>query len=454
MVFDWLAAPFKKSLRNEDGWLKALFCCGIVLRFATYFSIQPFQIDDHFSVIQFILDHRRLPISGELWEAFQPPLYYLVASGIMVISGLKTLHFFAFLVAAFNFILVFHLIKSTPLISSFSARIMALAFTVFLPHYLFISSFVTNDSFALLFGTLVCAAALRMLETTSTEWIWWLAIFLGLGLLSKYSFFVLVPVAAVMVVLRLRRDGNPWKKSLLTAVLFTVLSIGIGSYKFVENTRVYGKPFVTNVDFFPQFVNHQQIKRSKLEAFTDLNLLKTLREPWINHDLWESPIPVVYLSYLIGYVGITGENLEIRFLRLAIWISRGILIFGFVLLGVFLLRIARITSVLTTSLMRTGSFSEDVPLGELAMYLFLMVTAVAIAMFGVRHYVFSAFNGRYFFPMVVASSLLIGRELDLLRKYRIIYRVIEFSFVGYAVVSVAFIAHLVATHGFGLTIKP
>jgi hypothetical protein len=78
VFFAWKLAGLKR-------WsLLAVVILGIALRIlyfnATPFSVRSNDADAHVEYVQWMLDHRSIPMPNDGWEFFQPPLYYAISS--------------------------------------------------------------------------------------------------------------------------------------------------------------------------------------------------------------------------------------------------------------------------------------------------------------------------------------------------------------------------------------
>ena len=115
---------------------RLLLIAGIVLRVVTYCFLEPSNLDQHLAVIQFIVDHGRLPATGDMGEGQQPPLYYLLGAVVWKLSGSEKvlqLLSLAFSIAALA--VLYWLITKTALLESSIARHYSLLLACFLPQF-------------------------------------------------------------------------------------------------------------------------------------------------------------------------------------------------------------------------------------------------------------------------------------------------------------------------------
>src|ERR1022692_1511025 len=79
-----------KSENRLVAWLEApktLLALGIFARILTFWFLNPQNNDNHFRVIEFLVENGRLPLYTEAFAAFHPPLYYLLAAPFLKVFG-------------------------------------------------------------------------------------------------------------------------------------------------------------------------------------------------------------------------------------------------------------------------------------------------------------------------------------------------------------------------------
>ncbi len=96
-------------------------------------------------------------------------------------------------------------------------------------------------------GTLLFYQAARCLEQPSLRRQLLLAVILGLGLLTKFTFLAFCGPVALFLLL-LNAGTLPTRALAIRLVVLLSLAAVLGSYKFVENTIVHGQPFINTLD--------------------------------------------------------------------------------------------------------------------------------------------------------------------------------------------------------------
>jgi 4-amino-4-deoxy-L-arabinose transferase-like glycosyltransferase len=178
------------------------------------------------------------------YEDHQPPLYYLLATPIYVISGGNpyTLRLFSVALGAGLLIAAWGAVR---LIASPPLALAAVGFMAFLPQHVAMMAAINNDSLAELIVALTlfgCAAYLGngngdglILRTARRPLT--LGLLLGLAFLTKLTIYPLIAVIGVTLLLRHRRDVPAL---LRTGVLVAVPALLLGSLLWLRNLGVYG----------------------------------------------------------------------------------------------------------------------------------------------------------------------------------------------------------------------
>src|ERR1700722_19127645 len=107
----------------------------------------------------------------------------------------------------------------------------------FLPRFVFLSSFVTNDNLVNLLGAVLAVTALRYLMVPSRLRVMAVGLVVGLLLITKLSSF---PIVIVLLVLPFMTRG--WKRRLESLGIGVATTIGVSGWYFVQNAVRYGDP--------------------------------------------------------------------------------------------------------------------------------------------------------------------------------------------------------------------
>jgi tetratricopeptide (TPR) repeat protein len=239
---------------------------------------QGFDVPSHLNYIKYIQQHGTLPLADEGWEMHQPPLYYLLAVGLLRVfrcqaadwGALPLLRLLAMAIGIGQLVAVAGCLR---LVFPGQPRrqLLGLGLAAFLPVHIYLSHYVTNETLLMLLATAAIYLCLRILRTPSPSLMQFglLGLCLGAGLLTKVT--ALVTAGTVLLVLagkgllvrKFREadhwpaDSDPsratastwWRGTALTA-LITIL---VSGWHYVRVWRHFGKPLVGNFDSITGF---------------------------------------------------------------------------------------------------------------------------------------------------------------------------------------------------------
>ena len=247
----------------------AVIVLSVALRIAFAMYTPNWQAPDeypHFFVLKHIALTQHLVKSTPVfpsYEGYQPPLYYFLAAQLYKVvihwdalppdpslpidpdadkhppnAALILLRLFSVALGTATLLMIYKLASQL-----FSGRpelsLFTLSFAGFLPTFIVNSSSVTNDALANLLGTCLVWLLLQPDRTARTVW---LGIVLGLGILTKASLWVFVPLAFVVLLIQDRSFASGLKKFI---IVFAV-SMAISGWFFVQDYNRYGNIFAFN----------------------------------------------------------------------------------------------------------------------------------------------------------------------------------------------------------------
>ncbi len=231
----------------------------------------PWQVPDepaHYNYIRILAEERRLPVlemgdfpAGYLetlkaqrfppempidpirYESHQPPLYYLLAAPLFVLTGgaLVPLRLFSLVLGAGVILLAYTAVRGLfprqPLLALGTA-----AFVAFLPQHVAMMAGVNNDSLAELIlaaviWQLILLAQAESAKTVGAARAAFLGGLIGLGLVTKTTDYLALPLAALALGLRWRR-GCAGCGRLALLIFGPALLIGLPWW--VRNAVTYG----------------------------------------------------------------------------------------------------------------------------------------------------------------------------------------------------------------------
>ena len=218
-----------------------------------------FDVGGHHDYIRVILRDGHLPLADEGFQMYQPPLYYLLAAGLLKLAGFATIDqgaielmrwlgcAAALLQAAFLLLALRELLPERP-----GLVLCAFAFGVCLPVQLYLAQFITNENWVAALSSGALWWTIRMLRRGDSR-AWEHAVlggFLGLAMLAKFS--ALIPLALCTLVLFAQRwragRRSPREMVRLFGTTFAVV-LAISGWHYARVAAHFGgNPFVGNWD--------------------------------------------------------------------------------------------------------------------------------------------------------------------------------------------------------------
>jgi tetratricopeptide (TPR) repeat protein len=212
----------------------------------------------HLDYIQYILQHRSLPLADDGWEMFQPPLYYLLCAAALKLfslsvskpGGILLLRLLGWMIGVIHWLFVW---GSLRLVFPQDPRKVAwgLALTAFLAPLLYVPEYITNEALAATLVTASVYLCLRVLRQGQVSWKLCVALGLCLGgaLLTKLTALLMLPLVAGVWVWKWQPRREPgllrWSSEL--AMVLAVAALICGWY-YGQVWLHFGKPFVGNWD--------------------------------------------------------------------------------------------------------------------------------------------------------------------------------------------------------------
>jgi Flp pilus assembly protein TadD len=343
-----------KSAKTSDPrfWLKEWFSIAVFAAFwigifANNLPVLPalhgYDAGGHRDYIAYIESKRSLPLAGEGWEMFQPPLYYIICTALLKLlaltvrdsAGVAALRVFGLVTGITHFIIVW---KSLRLLfpENRARQYWGLLLAAALPPALFLSHFVSNEAFAAVLVSGSVYLCLRILKQETPSW----KIFAGLGLclgaalLTKSTAVLALPPifgallwralqrrAAGVQVLGVKKVGL--RASALAQILFVGgISLLVSGWHYLRTWHHYGSPVLgvwdTRTGFF-----WWQDDGYRTAAFY-LRFGNVLFHPWFSalHSFADGLYSTLWGDGLIGGADAqTGPPWNFDLMFLAYWLA-------------------------------------------------------------------------------------------------------------------------------------
>lgn len=424
------------SFFERSQTLTSLLWFGIVLRIVLYFFISPFGADAHGEIINFIANQHRLPHTREVFCAMHPPLYYLLAQPFYAFDELydqKVTQILSIIFSCLNLYVLYLLAKHH--FKNILTRNISFLLAIFLHSYITFSLYVTNDSLSFLLGTWCFWLLSRYFQMPSAKGERWLALALGLGLLTKGTFLAFVPIVFGAIALTLWYFKTRWKQILLRLALLGVITMTVGGYKFAENWYYEGRPVVHNMDIFP--LNDQRTYIGP-KSFYGFHLPRLMKSPTIYNgdDKLVHVYPVImYASFWYKFADLENDfnlGVKTRFRYVGSLIYLVALIPTFLmLLGIGILMIQTIRFIMRLSSLPTAEFKENI---EKTTWLGLLLMSVALVLTaGFKYDAWSCFHGRLFLQSFFSLLITLYTGLSYLQsRSKLLFTVSIYSIISLA----------------------
>lgn len=230
-------------------WLAAIIVLhlvlGIVFWVHTPYGFPPDE-SFHGVYVRHIAEELRLPVfaaeNHDLYEAHQPPLYYLLAVPFYLIGGGPGVRALSLVLGALSILVVYATVR-TLIPDRPRVAVGCAAFVAFLPMHLALSSSVGNDVVAeLVFGLALLLMTRMLVNGEDTRSSVMLGLVLGAGLLAKSTCILLFPAAMIAYFILWRRGTSAPASAVMQLSLCLAVSLAVGGWWLVRNTMLYGDP--------------------------------------------------------------------------------------------------------------------------------------------------------------------------------------------------------------------
>ena len=233
-----------------------------VALFANNLSVLPFVVGfdsvHHLDYIKQVRTLGHLPLAGEGYQTYQPPLYYILSAvwmlpfdaGNWTDHAVEIIRVLGLGIGVLHLVLLFLCLRLL-FPGRTGLQLGGLLFAAFVPEQLYISQYVTNEALSATFVTAAFYFCLRILkEDRDTPGLFAaLGLCLGAALLTKITGIIAVPIFGAALVARLivKRQFSPrvWASTIGVSVLVALLVCG---WYYVRVWLHFGKVLVGNWD--------------------------------------------------------------------------------------------------------------------------------------------------------------------------------------------------------------
>ena len=301
----------------------------------------------HINYIYYIYSHHALPDNNEI-QFYQPPLFHILCALLM--------EFYHFLRPAVDSNALF---DSTKLVSCFASicsliamkkileelrcpskgTILALGIAAFFPNYYLMAGRVNNDSLSFLFIVLSLLYIIRWGREHKKKDLFLLALWIGLGMMTKLSVGTVAVIAAPLMLYYLWKQYKEGYavKTLLSYVVFLLICAPLGLWHSIRNFVLFGQPigYVLNITEYYGVTTLYRGNLSLWERFFSFPLKDISLRPFIDVNVDSNINTYILRCSLFGEFSFANlEKLAKPFILI-----NGILILLSLLAGVYILLI-------------------------------------------------------------------------------------------------------------------
>jgi tetratricopeptide (TPR) repeat protein len=263
-VFLWRAS-FKEPIPLRRKTVLLLIFAGLwLLLFWNNNRLLPFHrgfdSKEHLNYINYIQQHRSVPLPTEGWEMYQPPLYYVIAAASLSLfhlsvdneMSISVLRWLGALLGIAQFVLVFFSVR---LLLPVRAAFIGLLLAAFLPMHLYMAHYVTNEMLAATLTTAAFYFCLRLLKSDAprASQFAWLGLALGATILAKATGILLLPIVIAAVAGKLVAARAPIVTSLQNLAVLLVICFAVCGWHYARIWLKFGTPLVGNWDVVSGF---------------------------------------------------------------------------------------------------------------------------------------------------------------------------------------------------------
>ncbi len=250
-----------------------------------------FDAHHHVKYVDFLRSQRSLPLATDGWMMFHPPLYYgLTALLVDLHASVLAWKLPGWLAGLATALACAGLAREA--LGAARETGLALGFAALLPMNVYISAYVTNESFH---TALACALGwwtarlLRSARPSSRDLLGW-ALLASLAVLTKYTAWIVASVGGFFLLLRwLRVERAPWGVATGRVALAGGTVLLLAGWLYARNLVHFGVPFPLNVDL-PGETRQWWAQPGYYTPAFFLSFGEVLRHPFMAgfHSAWDS----------------------------------------------------------------------------------------------------------------------------------------------------------------------
>jgi len=470
----------EKDKKGINGKLFFILIICIFLRIILFIFQSPFNNDAHFPVVQYIFQSHNLPTIFQFDQAQHPPLYYIIASFFLIFGSEKAVQFFSLLLSIGALIIFFILI--TKLEIKPKTKIYCLLFAGILPQFIFFGNYISNDSLAIFLGSLIFFQIYKLIKIPTLLNHVILALILGLGMLTKATFILFLPILLILIIFinvknhtlkcmactpywflntlklhfpfsrtkvgRLQKEQffglKNNKKILIPCLIFLIISLTLGGYKYINNEILYKNPLFNAQDINPDWFAPHRGTYQGLSSFYDVNLIKLLNNPYVSEETKHSYPLMLYGTLWYQYIKDSNFNGSSK-----IFEYLGTLIYIFAIIPTLILIIGTLIIIRKIPKLFKYKELENRDFLKISFEVFCVLLFLANFSFifyaGLKYDDWAFFQSRYTFPSMFALLIMLNSGLEFLDNHKTARKFAYLSLIGLFILFLFYLAYSVSS---------
>ena len=279
-------------------------------------------------------------------------------------------------------------------------------------------NYISNDTLSFFIGSLIFLQMYLYIHKPTIPKLIILAIYLGLGLLTKGSFLSFIPVLILFVAITNFKDKLGFKRRIFYLLIFITFFLTLGSYKYLENIIHHHRPIVHNLDSNPPWANDQRPTYVNLKTFVfDINILKLCKYPTYSEYTRHSLPLLLYGTFWYQYFresNFKGNRTKSKYLGSCIYLL-ALLPTSLFFIGFFRILFS-IKYIFHYKYKELDEQNFNKIIYEASSLLLLLMNLALVIIAGIKYDVFSCYQARLLFPSFFAIIILFNSGLDFLEK--------------------------------------
>ena len=287
--------------------LYLIFTISVSLRVVLAIVNKGYANDDHIKVSKLILDTGNIPGPYDCWECNQQKFYhYTVAKlwNLLDLNSDKERFLLAQLINAisgiFTILICWFLINQQPF--GEVNKLLCFSLVALNPGFIIINAQASNDSFVILFGTIVIYSLYKLMNKPTIKYFFILLIFSILAGITKTNSLVLITCVICAIIIKITSNRNynlSLKKGYLGGLMIYIIAIFImvGYFgEYYSNFKKYGKPLVYTVPIgeLPHLFKKTNFFRPGVQSIIDgyftFRIVDMIQHPIITNDKYSYPL--------------------------------------------------------------------------------------------------------------------------------------------------------------------